>query len=85
MENFFGNQEHSNAWIIQTWLSFILSISAMSVGIFYLPVDHWTKGFMGMGLAFAVGSTLSLAKTTKDIHESKKLTSRVDIAREDSC
>jgi hypothetical protein len=44
-------------------------------------VDGWTKGFMGMGLAFSVGSTISLTKTQRDIHESKKLTARIDEAR----
>jgi hypothetical protein len=43
-----------------------------------LPVDNWIKGFMGMGLAFFIGSTFTLAKTTRDLHESKKLTSRID-------
>ena len=74
-------QDHSAAWVIQTWAAFMISISGMSVGILNLPVDNWVKGFMGMGLAFTVGSTISLAKTTRDIHESKKFTSRVDEAR----
>ncbi|MGK7926256.1 MAG: YiaA/YiaB family inner membrane protein [Spirulina sp.] len=74
-------QDHSTAWIIQTWAAFVLSISGMTLGILNLPVDNWIKGFMGMGLAFTVGSTLSIAKTTRDIHESKKLSSRVDEAR----
>ncbi|MDY6781184.1 MAG: YiaA/YiaB family inner membrane protein [Cyanobacteriota bacterium] len=76
-----GTQDHSSAWIFQTWLSFVLSISAMSIGILYLPVNNWTKGYMGMGLFFTVGSTISLSKTTRDIHESKKITSRIDEAK----
>jgi hypothetical protein len=36
---------------------------------------------MGMGLAFTVGSTISMAKTTRDNHEAKRLTARVDEAR----
>lgn len=75
------HQEHSSAWIIQCWLSFVISISATTVGIIYLPVDGWTKGFMGMGLAFSVGSTVSLAKTQRDLHESKKITSKIEEAR----
>ncbi len=46
-----------------------------------LPVDNWIKGFMGIRLAFSIGSTLTLAKTTRDLHESKKLTSRIDEAK----
>ncbi len=75
------NQEHSAAWIFQAWASFIVSITATSIGIIYLPVDGWTKGFMGMGLAFSVGSTISLSKTQRDIHESKKIISKIDEAK----
>jgi hypothetical protein len=81
MESPVGNQVHSSAWVIQAWASFALSIIAMSIGIVNLPVDNWVKGYMGMGLVFTVGSTVSLAKTTRDIHEAKRLTSRVDEAR----
>jgi hypothetical protein len=71
----------TNAWVFQVWASFILSVSATTVGILNLPVDSWVKGYMGMGVLFSVGSTLSLAKTTRDIHESKRLISRVDEAK----
>ena len=74
-------QDHSSAWIIQTWLSFIISISATTMGILYLPVNGWIKGFMGMGLTFTVGSTISLTKTQRDVYEREKLTSRIEEAR----
>ncbi len=72
---------HSPAWVVQTWLSFALSIGVTSFGIWALPVDLWVKGFMGMGLLFTIGSSLSLAKTVRDQHESDKLTARIDEAR----
>lgn len=75
------NQDHSSAWIAQTWLSFVISISATSIGILYLPVNIWTKGFMGMGLTFSIGSTISLTKTQRDIHEANKLTVKIEEAR----
>jgi len=34
-----------------------------------------------MGLAFSVGSTFSVAKTTRDIHEAERLAYRLDEAR----
>lgn len=74
-------QKESAAWIIQTWAAFILSLSMTTGGIFFLPVDNWVKGFMGMGLAFSVGSTFTLAKTTRDLHEARKLTARLDEAK----
>ncbi len=81
MQSPLNNQVHSTGWIVQTWASFVLSVGAMSVGILNLPVDNWVKGYMGMGLAFTVGSTISMAKTTRDNHEAKRLTARVDEAR----
>jgi hypothetical protein len=76
-----ASQSHSAAWIFQSWASFILSISAMTIGILNLPVDTWIKGYLGMGLMFSVGSTISLSKTVRDQHESSKILSRVDEAK----
>ncbi|MEH2362792.1 YiaA/YiaB family inner membrane protein [Nostoc sp.] len=76
-----GTQKDSPAWVIQTWAAFILSISMTTFGIVNLPVDGWVKGFMGMGLAFSVGSTFTLAKTTRDLHETRRLTARLDEAK----
>ena len=58
----FNQQNDSPAWVFQTWAAFILSISMTTFGVVNLPVDNWIKGFMGMGLAFSVGSTFTLAK-----------------------
>jgi hypothetical protein len=74
-------QRDSNAWILQTWLAFVMSIGMTITGIIFLPVDVWVKGFMGMGLGFTVGSTFSLAKTQRDIHESTRLTSKIEEAK----
>jgi hypothetical protein len=76
-----GTQVHSTGWVVQAWASFVVSVAAMTFGIVNLPVDNWVKGYMGMGLAFTVGSTISMAKTTRDNHEAKRLTARVDEAR----
>ncbi|MBE9230940.1 hypothetical protein IQ231_04370 [Cuspidothrix issatschenkoi LEGE 03284] len=77
----YNQQKDSAAWIFQTWASFILSISITTFGIVNLPVDNWIKGFMGMGLAFSVGSTFTLAKTTRDLYETKRITSRIEEAK----
>ena len=74
-------QRDSAAWIFQTWAAFALSIGMTTVGIVNLPADNWIKGFMGMGMAFSVGSTFTLAKTQRDFHESKRLTSKIEEAK----
>jgi hypothetical protein len=72
---------HTSAWIFQTWASFIVATSATTIGILYLPVDHWIKGYLGMGMLFSIGSTISLSKTVRDVHESQRWLSRVDEAK----
>ncbi len=74
-------QVHSSAWLFQVWASFALSVAATGLGIYFLPVGIWIKGFLGMGLLFTVGSTISLSKTVRDMHESDKFLSRVDQAK----
>ena len=49
-----------------------------SLGVIYLPVDPWIKGYLGMGLLFTVGSTINLSKTVRDVEESKRLINRID-------
>jgi hypothetical protein len=76
-----ASQGDSTAWIAQTWISFVMSIGITATGITYLPVDAWVKGFMGMGLTFSVASSFSLAKTQRDLHESKRIMSKIEEAK----
>jgi hypothetical protein len=76
-----NSQKDSSAWIFQTWAAFALSISMTTVGIVNLPVNSWVKGFMGMGLAFSIGSSFTLSKTIRDMHETNKLAARIDEAK----
>lgn len=63
---------HTAAWKFQVWASFVVSTTVTALGVLYLPVDLWTKGFLGMGLLFVVGSCFSLAKTVRDDHEADR-------------
>jgi hypothetical protein len=80
--NVVNQDSNTTAWIFQVWASFIFSISATTIGIAYAPIsDPWVRGYLGMGLAFSVGSSISVAKTTRDLHEAKKVISRIDEAK----
>jgi hypothetical protein len=80
--NVVNQDSNTAAWIFQVWASFIISISATTIGIAYAPIaDGWVRGYLGMGLLFSVGSSLSVAKTTRDLHEAKKVISRIDEAK----
>ena len=72
---------HSAAWVFQSWASFVLSLIATGVGLFYLPSTTWAKAYMSISVLFTISSTISVSKTTRDIHESEKLTAMVDEAR----
>lgn len=74
-------QKDTSAWITQVRISFMLSITATSVSIAYLPVNNWVKSYMAMGYLFSLSSAFTLAKTIRDNQEASRLTARIDEAR----
>ncbi|MET8654961.1 MULTISPECIES: YiaA/YiaB family inner membrane protein [Nocardia] len=71
----------TSAYIAQAAIAFGVSLFGAGVGIFYLPLDSWQRGFLGMTVLFLVTSTFTLAKVVRDRHESASLTGRIDQAR----
>ena len=66
-------QGDSTAWIFYCWASFVISIFAMGLGIYYAPVDLWVRGFLAIGTLFVTGASFTLAKTLRDQHEARKI------------
>jgi hypothetical protein len=71
----------SSSWTTFIWISFVTSIGLMLVGIFFLPVDWWIRGYLYMGTLFLTASTLTLSKSLRDRHEYERLVNRVKNAR----
>ncbi|WP_326635182.1 YiaA/YiaB family inner membrane protein [Streptosporangium sp. NBC_01755] len=71
------------AFYLQAVISFGLSVTAMVIGIAYLPVTTWVRSFIGIGLLYVVTSTFTLAKCVRDRSEEATVVSRVDQARLD--
>jgi hypothetical protein len=71
------------AYVVQAWLSFAISVSAMVLAVLYLPVGPWIRAFLGLGLLYVVTSSITLAKVVRDQHEVTEVVSRVDQARLD--
>ncbi len=71
----------SSSWTSFIWISFVTSIVLMLVGIFFLPVDWWIRGYLYMGTLFLTASTLTLSKSLRDRHEYERLVNRVKSAR----
>lgn len=76
-----GIQRDSSSWLFFVKTSFALSIASMLLGIYFLPAELWVKGYMGMGLLFTVGSSITLSKTLRDDHEAKKLINKLSEAK----
>ena len=74
-------QPHSGAWVTFTYASFAVSVFLVSVGVFYLPIDLWMKGYLTMGIAMLVQTCVTLTKTVRDVHESSKLVNRIEDAK----
>jgi hypothetical protein len=71
----------TDAWIFQSWVAFAISFGMTLVGIVWLPVDRWTRGFLAMGLLFTVSACFTLAKTVRDNHEAAKFINRITGAK----
>ena len=74
-------QPHSNAWLTFTYVSFSASAFMVAIGVFYLPIDLWMKGYLTMGILMMLQSCVTLTKTVRDMHESGKLVNRIEDAK----
>jgi hypothetical protein len=61
----------------------VLGETAVTVGIAYLPVDGWIRGFLALGMLYLVTSAFTLAKCVRDRQDETSVVSRVDQARLD--
>jgi hypothetical protein len=74
-------QPHSAAWVSFTYASFAGSAFMVTVGVFYLPIDLWMKGYLAMGILMLIQSCVTMTKTVRDMHESGKLVNRIEDAK----
>jgi len=57
------------AFFVQSVVSFGVALVGVGIGVAYLPVDRWIRGFLALGLLYVVTSTFTLAKCVRDHHE----------------
>ena len=81
MANLDISPQQTTAFYVQAAISFAVSMAAVVIGIAYLPVGGWMRGFLLVGLLYVVTSTFTLAKCVRDAHEASRVLSRVDEAR----
>ena len=49
-------QPHSSAWVTFTYASFAGAAFLVAVGVYFLPVDLWIKGYLSMGIIMLIQS-----------------------------
>ncbi len=73
--------QDTSAWRFQVVAAFAIALGLTTVGVFYLPVTTWVKGYLLMGLYFTVSSAFALAKTLRDAHESTRIVNKISEAK----
>jgi hypothetical protein len=72
---------NTTAFYAQAAISFGIATAATGVGIAYLPLGGWTRGFLALGFLYAITSAFTLAKVIRDNQEASTVINRVDQAR----
>lgn len=70
-------QSHSSGWRFFVRASFGLALLAVALGVYFLPAEPWVRGYLGVAVLFAIGSSFTLAKTVRDEHEAQRLINRI--------
>ena len=73
--------QHSGAWVTFAYASFLGAAAMVALGIVFLPVDFWTKGYLAMGVVMLVQSCVTVTKTLRDVHEGRRMVNRIEDAR----
>jgi hypothetical protein len=73
--------QHSAAWVAFTYATFLLSLAMIGVGVLFMPIDVWMKGFLCMAVILLVQSCITMTKTIRDNEEAGKLVNRIEDAK----
>ena len=74
-------KSNSSGWLFFVKASFGVSLVAVVIGIIFMPADLLIKGYFSLCSLFLISSTITLAKTMRDEHESNRLINKVSEAR----
>ncbi|GJD31279.1 hypothetical protein PMNALOAF_2533 [Methylobacterium adhaesivum] len=73
--------QHSGAWVAFTYASFLGAALMVALGILFMPVDIWMKGYFAMGVIMLVQSCITATKTVRDVHEGRRMVNRIEDAK----
>ena len=73
--------QHSGAWVAFTYASFLGAALMVALGILFMPIDIWIKGYLAMGTIMLVQSCITATKTIRDVHEGRRMVNRIEDAK----
>lgn len=73
--------QHSGAWVAFTYASVLGSAAMVGLGILFMPIDIWIKGYLAMGTIMLVQSCITATKTIRDVHEGRRMVNRIEDAK----
>jgi hypothetical protein len=71
----------SPGWVALTYIGFGTSPLMTGVGIAFLPIEIWMRGYLAIGVLMVVQSSITLAKTQRDTAENARLVNPVETTR----
>jgi hypothetical protein len=75
------NQPHSGAWVAFNYANLAIALTLTVGGVLFLPLDIWIKGYLLMGIAMLLSSSISVTKTIRDVQESARLLNKIEDAK----
>ena len=79
--NEYSVSSHTNQWEFFVKIAFAIAIGSTLLGIYMLPGALVVKGYFLISSLFLVFSTITLSKTMRDGHESRRLHNKISEAR----
>jgi len=73
--------DSSNQWEFFVKLSFAIAMGSTLLGVWMIPGTLVVKGYFLISALFLVFSTITMSKTIRDGHESKRLHNKISEAR----
>ncbi len=77
----FDIQSNSDGWLFFVKAAFVISLITTVAGILFMPVSLMTKGYFALSSLFMLSATITMSKTMRDEHESKRLINKINDAK----
>lgn len=72
------NEPNTAAFNTLSWISFAIAGTATLLGILALPIELYSKAFLGLGFLYTITACFMVAKVVRDKQEAEKLISEIN-------